>query len=393
MKERLQLVSLYETGRYTVAELAEQFGVSRKTAYKWLGRFAQEGLAGLEERSRAPHRHPNATPLAVVQAVLQAKAAHLTWGPAKLLPSSEEGAELAAAWPAPSTRGNILARHGLVSPRRRKRRVAPWSQPFQHVDGPNAVWCADFKGWVRTGDGSRCDPLTISDAFSRMLLCCQIPAKPDYAHVRPVFERVFREYGLPLAIRTDNGPPFASVGVGGLSPLAVWWVKLGVMPERIQPGHPEQNGRHERMHRTLKQATMRPPAATPAAQQERCDEFRITYNTLRPHQALGQVQPAILYVPSPRPYPQRVEDPSYPPMAEVRRVRSNGQIKWRGGLVFVSEALVGELVGITEHKDAWLVSFGPIPLGLLHPNKTTLEHGPPVILSHHQEALVTNVHS
>ena len=393
MKERLQLVSLFQTGSYTVAELAKEFRISRKTAYKWLGRFAQEGPTGLEERSRAPHRHPNATPLAVVERVLQAKAAHPTWGPAKLLAPSETDAELAAAWPAPSTRGSILARYGLVRARRRRRRVTPWSQPFQHADGPNAVWCADFKGWVRTADGSRCDPLTISDAFSRLLLCCQIVPKTDYAHVRPVFERAFREYGLPQAIRTDNGPPFASVGAGGLSHLAAWWVKLGIIPERIEPGHPEQNGRHERMHRTLKAETMHPPAATPAAQQQRCDAFRMTYNTQRPHQALGQVPPATLYVPSPRHYPLRVHDPVYPPLTEVRRVRSNGQIKWRGELVFVGEVLTGELVGITEHQDAWLVSYGPIQLGRLRPHQRKLDRLPFRLASGPEEFFVTDVHS
>jgi len=376
MNERLQLVSLYETGRYAVAELAEHFRVSRKTAYKWLGRFAQDGLKGLEERSRAPHRHPNATPEAAVLAVLRAKAAHPTWGPAKLQPGPAESSEVAGAWPASSTRGSILAQHGLVTPRRRRRRTPPWSQPFQTCAGPNAVWCADFKGWVRTGDGSRCDPLTITDAFSRMLLCCQIVPRPEHACVRLVFERLFREYGLPLAIRTDNGAPFASVGVGGLSPLAVWWIKLGIVPERIEPGHPEQNGRHERMHRTLKQATMRPPATTPAAQQERCDAFRLEYNTVRPHQALGQVPPATLYVPSPRPFPKRVDGPQYPATSVVRRVRSNGQMKWGGELVFVSEALTGELVGITEHADGCLVSFGPIPLGLVHPGRASLDRLP-----------------
>lgn len=393
MKERLQLVSLFETGRYTVAELAQQFEVSRKTAYKWLDRFAEEGVLGLDERSRAPHRHPNATQTPVVLAVLRAKAAHPTWGPAKLQPAPEESWEIASAWPAPSTRGSILARHGLVRVRRRRRRVTPWSQPFQDCDGPNAVWCADFKGWTRTGDGCRCDPLTISDAFSRMLLCCDIVPKPDYDHVRPAFERTFREHGLPVAIRTDNGPPFASVGVAGLSPLSVWWVKLGILPERIQPGHPEQNGRHERMHGTLEQETMRPPAATPAAQQLRYNEFRQDYNTVRPHQALGQVPPATLYVPSPRPYPGRVDAPHYPAMTEVRRVRSNGQIKWRGQLVFVGEALVGELVGISEQQDAWLVSFGPVPLGLLRPNQATLERLPSVLPCEPYGAVVTHVRS
>lgn len=376
MKERLQLVRLHQAGRYTVTELAEEFQVSRKTVYKWLTRFAEGGVSGLEEFSRAPHRRPHATPAPVVAAVLRAKATHPTWGPAKLQPGPETTPEVARAWPAASTRGGILARHGLVMPRRRRRRVAPWSRPFGGCAGPNDVWCADFKGWIRTGDGTRCDPLTISDAFSRMLLGCQILLTPDDAHVRPVFERTFQEYGLPLAIRTDNGPPFASVGAGGLTPLAVWWVKLGIVPERIAPGHPEQNGRHERMHGTLKQATMRPPAATPLAQQERCDAFRSEYNTIRPHQALGQVPPATLYLPSPRPYPVCVEDLHYPETAAVRRVRSNGQIKWGGALVFVSEALVGELVGITEHVDGWLVSFGPIPLGLLHPGRPSLDRLP-----------------
>lgn len=393
MKERTQLVSLFQTGKYTVAELAGEFGVSCKTAYKWLGRFAEAGVSGLQEHSRAPHQHPNATPLSVVQAVLQAKADHPTWGPAKLLPPPAEGNSLAAAWPAVSTRGSILARAGLVKPRRHKRRITPWTAPFQYADQPNAVWCADFKGWVRTQDGTRCDPLTMSDAHSRMLLCCQIVSKTDYPHVRPVFERAFREYGLPCAIRTDNGPPFASVGVGGLSPLAAWWVKLGITPERIQPGHPEENGRHERMHRTLKAETMRPPAATPTAQQQRCDTFRLVYNTQRPHQALGQVPPATLYVPSPRPYPLRMQDPVYPPLTEVRRVRSNGQIKWRGELVFVTEALVGELVGISEHQDSWLVSFGPILLGRLRPHQSTLDRLPPSPAIPPEKIFVTNVHS
>jgi putative transposase len=383
MKERMQLISLYETGKYTVTELAEHFGVSRKTAHKWLGRFAHEGVPGLNERSRAPHRRPRATPAEVVLAVVRAKQSHPTWGPAKLTPCPDEATEITKAWPAVSTRGRILGLHGLVTRRRRRRRVNPWFQPFLGADRPNNVWSADFKGWIRTGDGIRCDPLTISDACTRMLLCCDILTKPDYAHVRPVFERVFRQYGLPLAIRTDNGPPFASISAGGLSPLSVWWVKLGIRPERIKPGHPEQNGRHERIHRTLKQEAMKPPAATPQAQQERCDGFLLVYNTERPHEALGQVPPAHLYVPSPRLYPEKLGDMQYPPLTEVRRVRSNGQIKWRGELVFVSEALIGEMVGITEDQNGWLVSFGPIPLGLLYPHCSSLSPLPPTQPTNH----------
>lgn len=350
-----------------MTEVAEAFGVSRKTAHKWLHRFTEEGGPGLADRSRAPHRHPNATPAVVAAAVVQAKLAHPSWGPLKLRPRQEECSEVLAAWPAPSTRGAILARAGLTNSRRRRRRVPPATQPFSACDRPNAVWCTDFKGWFRTGDGERCDPLTVSDAYSRMLLCCKGLPRPDYRHVRPAFELVFREYGLPDALRSDNGQPFASVGAGGLSRLGVWWVKLGIRLERIMPGHPEQNGRHERLHLTLKQECCHPPAASGVAQQVRFDAFRQTYNGERPHQALGLEPPASRYRPSPRPYPAFLDDPVYPPQAALRRVRSNGEIKWRGDKVFLSEALVGEAVGLWEGATGVEVHFGPVLLGQLDP--------------------------
>jgi len=367
MRERQRLIQAFVTGRYAVTELAEEFGVSRKTAHKWLRRFAEYGPDGLADRPHAAHSHPNATPEAVVAAIIRAKRVHPTWGPLKLLPTAADSPEVNTAWPAPSTRGAILARAGLTQPRRRRRRVPPSSKPFSACDRPNAVWCADFKGWFRTQDGQRCDPLTVSDAYSRMLLCCQGLLRPDYAHVRPALEAVFREYGLRDAIRTDNGPPFASVAAAGLSPLAVWWVKLGIQPERIEPGHPEQNGRHERMHLTLKQECCRPSAATLAAQQLRFDAFGHTFNYERPHQALGLQPPASFYRPSLRPYPARVEDTIYPADAATRRVRSNGEIKWKGNLVFFSEALVGEIVAIRETLVGYEAYFGSILLGKLDP--------------------------
>lgn len=376
MRERRQLIALYETGRYTVTELAQHFGVSRKTAYKWLDRYATGGDDELQDRSRAPLTHPNATPDVVVAAVVQAKLERPTWGPLKLQPGPKVPSEVAAAWPAPSTRGAILARAGLTVARRRRRRVAPFAQPFAACDHPNSVWCADFKGWFRTGDRQRCDPLTISDAYSRLLLCCQGLRGTDSGHVRPFFQATFREYGLPDVIRTDNGPPFASLGVGGLSVLAVWWIKLRILPERIQAGHPEENGRHERLHGTLKRECLRPPAGNMAAQQARFDEFRQSYNTERPHQALGQQPPATAYTPSPRPYPDQVTDPSYPSDVEVRRVRSTGQIKWQGELVFVGEALKGEVIGIRETAHGWLAYFGPIPLGFVDPTFPSLRRPP-----------------
>jgi putative transposase len=359
------MIHAWLTGRYTVTQLAQAFEVSRKTAHKWLQRYTYFGPAGLADRPHDAYYHPNATPEAVVAAVIREKRSHPNWGPLKLQPGSQDPPEVVAAWPAPSTRGAILARAGLTQLRRRRRRVPPSSKPFSACDQPNAVWCADFKGWFRTQNGQRCDPLTVSDAYSRMLLCCQGLARSDYAHVRPAFEAVFRQYGLPDAIRTDNGPPFASVAVAGLSPLAVWWVKLGIQPERIEPGHPEQNGRHERMHLTLKQECCRPPAATLAAQQQCFDAFGHTFNFERPHQALGQQPPAAFYKASRRPYPARLEDPLYAADAVIRRVRSNGEIRWKGNLVFLSEALIGEAVGIRERLIGYEVHFGPITLGKL----------------------------
>jgi len=376
MQERERFIQAYLTRRYTVTELAEAFGVSRKTAHKALRRYAHDGPAGLADRPHAAHSHPNATPAAVAAAIIREKQAHPTWGPLKLLPKAADPPEVVAAWPAPSTRGAILARAGLTQRRRSRKHVPPSSQPFSACDRPNAVWCADFKGWFRTEDGQRCDPLTVSDAYSRMLLCCRALRRPDYAHVRPALEAVFREYGLPDAIRTDNGPPFASVAVGGLSRLAVWWVKLGIQPERIDPGHPEQNGRHERMHLTLKQECCRPAAATPAAQQLRFDAFGHTFNFERPHQAIGLRPPSALYLPSPRTYPAVLEDPCYPTDAVIRRVRSNGEIRWKGNLVFLSEALIGEAVGISETLVGYDVHFGTITLGRLDPTgERIIRHG------------------
>jgi hypothetical protein len=259
--------------------------------------------------------------------------------------------------------GDLLRREGLSAVARRRRLVVPLTQPLAAAHGPNEVWTADFKGWFRTTDGTRCDPLTVADACSRFVLCCQI-VPPSARGVRPWFERTFREYGLPRALRTDNGSPFATTGAGRLSQLAVWWLKLGIVLDRIDPGHPEQNGRHERFHLTLQQETISPPAATPTIQQRRFDRMRHDFNTDRPHEALGQQPPARHYVASPRPYPVRLEDAWYDATHQVRRVKRTGQIKWRGELVFVSEAVRGELVGLAEtERGDWTVRFMHVELG------------------------------
>lgn len=362
MDQRVALVADWLREDWTVAELADRYGVTRKTVYKWVERYAADPEYGLVERSRAPTHHGRAMRDAVRDALLAKRRQHPRWGPKKLR------AVLAAAtptvsWPAPSTIGDLLRRAGLSQPKRRVRYTVPLTQPLVAAQAPNDVWTADFKGWFRTGDGVRCDPLTIADACARFVFCCRIVA-PSEAGVRPWFERAFREFGLPRALRTDNGTPFATTGAGRLSHLAVWWLKLGIQVDRIDPGHPEQNGRHERFHLTLQEESTTPPAATPRAQQRRFDTVRAVFNHERPHEALGQVPPARVYVPSPRPYPARLAEPWYDATQQVRRVRRNGVLKWRGHRVFVSEAVRGEWVGLAEsERGDWIVRFMQVELG------------------------------
>lgn len=363
MDERVGFIAECVKREESMTTLCRRYGISRKTGYKLLARYTVEGGPGLADRSRAPHHQALAMSAEVEQCLLTLRGRHPHWGPRKLHAWLARH-EPAQPWPVPSTIGDLLQRHGLTIPRRRRPRCPPATAPLGAAVAPNDVWSADFKGWFRTRDGVRCNPFTLSDHVSRFLLRCQTVDAPDEPHVRPLFEAAFREYGLPGALRTDNGPPFASTGAAGLSRLAVWWIKLGIQPERITPGHPEQNGRHERMHLTLEQETAQPPQATGRAQQRRFDEFRHVFNYERPHEALGQRPPATVYSPSPRPYPERVPDPEYTADEMVRRVRHNGEIKWRGRSLFVSQCLAGELIGIEELiEDCWRVRFGPVVLG------------------------------
>ena len=365
MEERMKFISGYSEGGESVAALCRLFGISRKTGYKLLKRYKAYGMDGLKDRSRAPHSHPNETDRESVKMILQLRCRHSTWGPRKLL-AWIRPRHPRLALPAISTAGDILKRHGMVQSRKRKRRCEPYTEPFLDCKSSNQVWCADFKGWFRTGDGRRCDPLTISDAFSRYLLRCRGLPETRFESVKPVFEGVFREYGLPIAIRTDNGPPFASLAVGGLSRLSVWFIKLGIRPERIEPGHPEQNGRHERMHRTLKQETAKPPKANFAAQQRAFVRFRQTYNHERPHEALNDRTPAEIYRPSKSCYPEKMPEIEYPGHMKVRRIRSKGDFKWRGRLIYLSEALIGELIGLEQISDRyWQVKFGHVNLAVV----------------------------
>ena len=363
--EQERFIRAYLEGSESFSSLCRGFGISRKTGYKRVHRYEEAGIEGLGDWSRAPHTHPNQVSGAVEDEVVAARQAHPTWGPKKLVAWLKER-EPGVGWPAASTVGNILERHGLTRPRRKVRRTPGWSEPFAQCQGSNQVWCVDFKGQFRTGDGMVVYPLTVEDAHSRYLLCCQGLGGTHGSDVRRSMERLFREKGLPQAIRSDNGTPFASVGLGGLSQLAVWWVKLGILPERIEPGHPEQNGRLERLHRTLKAETANPPSKNRQAQQRAFDRFRWQYNQERPHEALGQQAPARHYQPSGREYPDRISSPEYPSGVQVRRVRSNGEIKWQGDKIYLSESLVGEPVGLMPQDDRYLnICFGPLQIGQL----------------------------
>lgn len=363
--ERMRFVLAMERQDEPMAALCRRFGVSRRIGYKWLERYRKEGVAGLADRSRAPRHHPQAVSAAIAERCLAVRRAHPTWGPVKVQAFLQRRAP-ATRWPAASTIGGLFDREGLTVKRRLRRRAPPAGAPFAACAGANDVWAIDFKGWFLTGDGARCEPLTLSDAHSRYLLRCQVLPRSDAEHVWPILDAAFREFGLPQRLRSDNGPPFACTGAGGLSRLAVLLVKAGVAPERIAPGKPQQNGRLERLHLTLLQDTANPPARSLREQLDRLHAFRRLYNEERPHQALANATPAEHYAPSPRRFDGVLRQPEYPRDQQVRRVRSNGEIKWQGKLVYISSALAGEPIGLAPGDNGhWRLSYGPVALGVI----------------------------
>jgi len=364
MEERVRFVLETQLGLFTMTELSQRYGISRKTGYKWLNRFNEQGIEGIREHSRAPRHCPHRTPDDVVKRILAERQKHPKWGPKKIATALKR-AGVAFHIPAPSTIGGILQRHGMV--RRRRRRRGPlrrWPGFLTEPQRANHVWGVDFKGWFRTGNGDRCDPLTASDLYSRFVLGCQALSGQTKEVVLPVFEKIFTEHGLPEVIRVDNGAPFGSTGPHGLTKLSMWWIQLGIRVEFIAPGHPEQNSVHERMHRTLKDETCCPPQWNHESQQRRFDQWRKEFNYERPHEALDMRCPAEVYTPSEIAYPNVPKQYSYPGHFEVRRVREAGQILLNGKPRFIGRAFSEINVGLEPiSSEKWLVHAGPIVIG------------------------------
>ncbi|HET6228716.1 MAG TPA: IS481 family transposase [Longimicrobiaceae bacterium] len=362
MDERMRFVVTHAQGLYSMTELCQRFGISRPCGYKWLERCAAEGPHGLADRSHRPHRCPHKIDGEVAETILGLRRKHPTWGPITLLAylaKHSPGLEL----PAPSTVGDLLAREGLVQPRHRRAKPGRSEGGTLHTSEPNEVWTADYKGQFRTRDGKYCYPLTIQDAYSRFLLLCEALLSTRGEEAKPCFERMFREYGLPRAIRTDNGSPFASPTPLRLSQLNVWWIELGITPNRSRPRCPQDNGSHERMHEKLT-PTRFPPAQNQQGQQVKFDDVREELDYVRPHHALGLKTPSELYVPSPRPMPERIPEPEYPGHCEVRRVRGVGTVRFRGREIFISEVLARKTVALEETAEGmWSVFFYHVKLG------------------------------
>lgn len=364
MDQKLLFIADHLRNTASIAELCRRYGISRKTGYKWLQRYQQQGLDGLEEQSRRPGSCSLKVPYTIQQAVIELRQYRdMVLGPKKIQVLLRQRFPRGPI-PSKTSIYNILKRENLIKPRAASRKVTPYVHPFAPVSQVNEVWSADFKGQFKLGNGQWCYPLTVMDHKSRFLLACDGLPRPATLPSKDAFIRLFKTYGLPQRIRTDNGTPFASRATGGLSQLSIWWVRLGILPERITPGKPQQNGQHERMHRTLKQAVSHPPAQTLKGQQAQLQQFCTMYNEQRPHESLNQETPASHYQASQREYPDRLPELTYPDYYEVRRVGTSGVTYWRNQRLYVSHLLEGEYVGLDQVSDGvWKVYFGPVDLG------------------------------
>lgn len=363
-QQRKAFIEIYLQEKFSLAKLCRQFGIARPTAYKWIGRYKAEGFEGLNERSRAPLLQACSTNPLLIREILKLKYQENEWGPKKIRGHLVVH-QPTILWPSTTTIGKILDRHGLVIPRKCRKRFPAKTDPLSHANESNDVWSIDFKGWWFTKDGHKCEPLTLTDNYSRFLLRCLNLKVNDGDHAWAVLERVFCEYGLPNYIRSDNGPPFATASAGRLSALSIKLIKAGVMPEWIEPGNPQQNGRHERMHGTLKREGVFPELNL-ADQLKKLDEYQEYYNFVRPHEALGQVTPGSVYRQSPRTWNGRLESPEYPNGYKLGFVKSCGKMSWKSREIYIGRVLTGELVGLKENEEGHLEAyFGPIILGTI----------------------------
>jgi len=375
MDQRSRFIDAHLAGGFTMTELCLRFQISRRVGYKWIARYDAEGRAGLQDRSRAPHYCPHRIDAAVAELLCAARRRHRDWGPEKLIQWLAPK-HPTITWPALSTVGDLLKRRGLVPRRRRRyRALHPGVVPVRTA-APNDLWTLDFKGQFRTGDGRYCYPLTVADLHSRYLLACQGLRSTEGRGVLPVLEQLFREHGLPRAIRSDNGVPFATNGLHGLSMLSVWWLRLGIQHQRILPAHPQQNGAHERMHRTLKRGAIRPARGSLSAQQRAFNQFRVLYNDERPHAALSGATPSSHYCASPRAYPDPLPPIEYPGHFLVREITAAGTFRFKDTLLFLSNALKHYPVGLEETDDGiWSVYFCHLLLGRVDERTQTLIRG------------------
>ena len=371
MEERFRFVTRHLEGE-SMATLCREFGISRKTGHKIFARYKEHGLEALRDQSRRPRRNANRLPMPVEAQIVALKREKPHWGARKLHELLAKRLGPGVPVPVRSTIHAVLDRHGLVEhPRARRPRAT--GTPLGDALAPNDIWCTDFKGEFRLGNGRWCYPLTVTDQLARYLLLCEALEGTREAPVFTAFHRLFKERGLPAAMRSDNGVPFAGRGLYGLSPLAVWWLRLGIRLERIAPGKPQQNGRHERMHLTLKQETCRPAAENALQQQARFDAFQEEFNTERPHEALDMKTPAEVYAPSPRP-DTGLPELEYPLHDQDIVVSSSGVIGLCGRPVFISSVLAGQRLGLREvEPDVWLVSFMHYDLGYVDLEARTLQ--------------------
>lgn len=362
--ERLQFIALVQSSEESFSELCRRAGISRKTGYKLLRRYEREGAAAFMDRPPVALHIRHKLPRELIARIITVRKEHPTWGPRKIRAWLREH----HFWrvPATSSIGSVLKQYGLVRLRHRPRLpMAASGSSIEPTQEPNDTWCIDFKGHFAMQNGKRCHPLTISDHESRYLLICEALSRPTELEARPHLERAFYEFGLPKRIRSDNGVPFATQSLGGLSMLSAWWIRLGILPERIEPGHPEQNGRHERFHRTLGADV--PPQENLLEQQLAYDRNRTIYNEVRPHEALDMKPPARVYRPSRRRMPALLPELEYPPTMKVRKVDKDGRLRFAGSThVFVSKVLANEAVGLEPAgEDSWRLHFGPLPLVLI----------------------------